>query len=289
MQLFAKSVLEGCDLSVAWYSGIIELRCDVLVEVYIQVWRIRHRLLVSCVCCVCCMHVCALYICVCVCVNLLCGCGCTRACVCLYVCVFLYVCVACLCAYVCGAWCVYVWWWGGGLSVLCFELMCRLMILPVLRALPAETMVDGLPRVSSPSIASCLGPSVKVKEETTLVSSIILGSFSTRLGSGNLSTKQFKNRQSKCWLTSLWRKGQSKVFELYESAPEYCTVGSSSPMTRTSSPDCRWPDSHTESVLESRRDRRPVDHAIFRWLVEHIVSLINKFKVRENGQTAYQA
>ena len=44
-----------------------------------------------------------------------------------------------------------------------------------------------------------------------------------------------------------------------------------------------------KSALEARLDCRvPADHALFRWLLEHTVSLINRFKVHEDGLTAYQ-
>ena len=91
---------------------------------------------------------------------------------------------------------------------------------------------------------------------------------------------------------ALRQTGRSGVFEAYESVPEYSAVGSSQSNGRAERAVQTVVDQirTLKSALESRLDKRlPADHAVFRWLVEHTVSLINRFKVHEDGQTAYQA
>ena len=91
---------------------------------------------------------------------------------------------------------------------------------------------------------------------------------------------------------ALRRTGRSGIFESYESVPEYSAVGSSQSNGRAERAVQTVEDQlrTLKLALEARLNRRlPATHAVFRWLVEHVASLINKFKAHEDGQTAYQA
>ena len=90
---------------------------------------------------------------------------------------------------------------------------------------------------------------------------------------------------------ALRRTGRSGVFESYQAVPEYSAVGSSQSNGRAERAVQALEDQlrTLKSALESRMNcRLPADHPVFRWLVEHAVSLINRFKTHEDGQTAYQ-
>ena len=91
---------------------------------------------------------------------------------------------------------------------------------------------------------------------------------------------------------ALRRTGKSGVFESYDSVPEYSAVGASPSNGRAERAVQTIEDQlrTLKSAIESRTNSRiPSDHPVMRWLVEHSASLLNRFKVHGDGNTAYQA
>ena len=91
---------------------------------------------------------------------------------------------------------------------------------------------------------------------------------------------------------ALARIGKSGTFEAYEAVPEYSAVGSSASNGRAERAVQTVEDQirTLKSAIESRmKTRLPSDTPTFRWLVEHCVSIINRFKVHAEGTTSYEA
>ena len=91
---------------------------------------------------------------------------------------------------------------------------------------------------------------------------------------------------------ALRRTGKSCVFESCESVPECSAVGASPSNGRAERAVQAIEDQlrTVKSAIGSRIDSRiPSDHPVMRWLVEHSASLLNRFKVHGDGNTAYHA
>ena len=91
---------------------------------------------------------------------------------------------------------------------------------------------------------------------------------------------------------ALRRTGKSGVFESFEAVPEYSAVGESASNGRAERTVQSVEDmlKTLKSALEERMQQKlPTGHPVFRWLVEHTASLINRFHVNPDGRTAYQA
>ena len=91
---------------------------------------------------------------------------------------------------------------------------------------------------------------------------------------------------------ALRRTGKSGVLESSESVPEYSAVGASPSNGRAERAVQTIEDQlrTVKSAIESKINARiPSEHQMMRWLVEHSASLLNRFKVHGDGNTAYQA
>ena len=90
---------------------------------------------------------------------------------------------------------------------------------------------------------------------------------------------------------ALRRTGKSGTFEAFEAVPESSAVGESASNGMAERAVQAVEDllRTLRSALMSRlKVKLPMDHPISKWLIEHTASIMNRFVIGKDGQTAYQ-
>ena len=91
---------------------------------------------------------------------------------------------------------------------------------------------------------------------------------------------------------ALRRVGKSGTYEAFEAIPEYSAVGESASNGKAERAVQAVEDllRTLKSALEARiHCKLPVDHPVFKWLIEHVASILTRYTINADGRTPYQS